>query len=71
MQIFAVQRQRLPSAKAFSVVEAMIAVLIGSIVLGMSAPMISSQLKRNNMNDVQFQVLNKKNSRFASRSTSK
>ncbi len=60
VQIFAVQRQMLSSAKAFSVAEAMIAVLIGSIVLGMSAPMISSQLKRNNMNDVQFQVLNKK-----------
>ena len=60
VQIVAVQRQMLSSAKAFSVAEAMIAVLIGSIVLGMSAPMISRQLKRNNMNDVQFQVLNKK-----------
>ena len=60
VQIVAIQRQMLSSAKAFSVAEAMIAVLIASIVLGMSAPMISRQLKRNNMNDVQFQVLNKK-----------
>lgn len=60
VQIVAVQRQMLSSAKAFSVAEAMIVVLIGSIVLGMSAPMISRQLKHNNMNDVQFQVLNKK-----------
>ena len=34
--------------------------LIGTIALGMSAPMISIQLKNETMNNVQFQVLNKK-----------
>lgn len=46
--------------KGFSVAEAMIALLIGSLVLGFSAPMITKQIKYNNMSDVQMQVLNKK-----------
>lgn len=46
--------------KAFSVAEAMIALLIGSLILGASAPMISKQLKHNNMSDAQVQVLNRK-----------
>jgi len=46
--------------KAFSVAEAMIALLIGSLVLGYSAPMIAGQIKHNNMSDVQAQVLNRK-----------
>ena len=43
--------------KAFSVAEAAIALLIGAIVLGMSAPMISRQIKFNNASDVQISVL--------------
>ena len=35
----------------------MIALLIGSLVLGASAPMISKQLKRNSVTDTQLQVL--------------
>ena len=46
--------------KAFSVAEAMIALLIGSLILGYSAPMITGQIKHNNMSDVQAQVLNRK-----------
>ena len=46
--------------KAFSVAEAMIALLIGSLILGYSAPMIAGQIKHNNMSDVQAQVLNRK-----------
>ena len=38
----------------------MIALLIGSLILGYSAPMIAKQLKHNNMSDVQVQVLNRK-----------
>ncbi len=43
--------------KAFSVAEAMIAVLIGSIALGMAAPMITKQIKTQNFTDTQFDVL--------------
>ena len=45
---------------AFSVAEAMIALLIGTIVLGFSAPMISKQIKHNNFNDIQYEMLSKK-----------
>ena len=48
------------TSNAFSVAEAMISLLIGSIILGLFAPMISKQLKHNNMSDVQAQVLNRK-----------
>ncbi len=44
--------------QAFSVAEAMIALLIGSFILGYSAPIITSQIKHNNMSDMQVQVLN-------------
>ncbi len=56
--------------KAFSVAEAMIALLIGSLVLGFSAPMISRQIKYNNMSDVQMQVLNKKIEQLRANQTS-
>ena len=46
--------------KGFSVAEAMIALLIGSIALGMSAPMITKQVKQNNYSNVQYSVMNKK-----------
>ena len=38
----------------------MIALLIGTIVLGFSAPMISRQLKHNNYSDAQAQIINKR-----------
>ena len=38
----------------------MIALLIGSLILGYSAPLITNQIKHNNMSDVQAQVLNRK-----------
>ncbi len=50
----------LKPAKAFSVAEAMIALLIGTLVLGFSAPMISKQLKHNDFTSIQTQILNKK-----------
>ena len=43
--------------KAFSVAEAMVALLIGSVALGVAAPMMTKQMKRENFNDAQFQVL--------------
>ena len=45
---------------AFSVAEALIALLIASLILGMSAPMISKQIKHNNLFSVQTSMLNKK-----------
>lgn len=45
---------------AFSVAEALVALLIGSLILGASAPMISKQLKHNNFTDVQASIINKK-----------
>ena len=41
-------------------VEAMIVLLIGTIALGMSAPMISKQLRNETLNSAQFQVINRK-----------
>ena len=56
-----IQKKTLKSnKKGFSVAEAFIALAIGGIVLGMSAPLISKQLQHNNMNDVQYQLLLKK-----------
>ena len=43
--------------KAFSIAEAMIALLIGTIILGFSAPMISKQVKNNNLTNTQMQIL--------------
>ena len=48
------------SKKAFSVAEATIALLIGSVALGMAAPMITKQIKYNNMSEVQTRVLNQR-----------
>ncbi len=45
--------------RAFSIAEAMIVFLVVSIVLGMSAPMISKQIKYNNFSDAQISVLNR------------
>lgn len=44
-------------SKAFSVAEAMIALLIGSLALGMAAPMITKQIKTQNFTDAQFVAL--------------
>ena len=49
------QKQQL--LNAFSLAEAMIVLLVATIALGMSAPMISRQLKNETANDIQFQVL--------------
>lgn len=53
--------------KAFSVAEATIALLIGSIALGMAAPMITKQIKQNNFNDTQFSLLNQQNNNLLER----
>ena len=45
------------SKKAFSIAEALIALLIGSLILGMSAPMISKQLKFQNYSDIQIRQI--------------
>ena len=50
---------KLIPTRAFSLVETMIVLLIGTIALGMSAPMISKQIKHNDMNVVQFSVINR------------
>ena len=54
------QSQSLIPINAFSVAEAMIALLIGTIVLGFSAPMITKQLKHNDFTSIQAQIMNKK-----------
>ena len=59
-QGFEPQVLKLTPIRAFSIAEAMIALLIGSLVLGFSAPMITKQLKHNNFTSVQSQILNKK-----------
>ena len=61
-KLFFVQQtfSRIKYKKAFSVAEAMIALLIGTIVLGFSAPMISKQMKHNNFNAIQYEMLSKK-----------
>ncbi len=45
--------------KAFSVAEVAIALLIGSIMLGMAAPMITKQMKNENIESVQIEILKK------------
>ena len=47
--------------KGFSVAEAFIVLLIGSIALGMSAPMITKQIKQSNFTDTQFRFINRQN----------
>lgn len=48
------------SLKAFSVAEAMIALLIGTIALGMSAPMITKTMKNSDFSSLQVSLLGKK-----------
>lgn len=43
--------------KGFSVAEAMIALLIGSLALGMAAPMITKQVKHQNFQDVYYRKI--------------
>ena len=43
--------------KGFSVAEGMIALLIGSVALGMAAPMITKQIKQQNFQDAQYRIL--------------
>ena len=43
--------------KAFSIAEATIALLIGSIILGMAAPMITKQIKNQSLTNTQMQIL--------------
>lgn len=45
--------------KAFSVAEVAIALLIGSIILGMAAPMITKQMKSGNIESVQLEIIKK------------
>ena len=47
------------SKKGFSIAEALVALLIGSLILGFSAPMISKQIKHNNFSDTQTQIINR------------
>ena len=56
----ATQGLSLIPVKAFSLAETMIVILIGTIALGMSAPMISRQLRSETLNSAQFQVINRK-----------
>lgn len=46
--------------KGFSVAEAMIALLIGSVALGMAAPMITKQIKQSNFADAQARLFNQR-----------
>ena len=52
------KRKKIP---AFSVAEATITLLIGSIALGMAAPMITKQIKQNNFTDTQFSLIKNQN----------
>ena len=45
---------------AFSVAEAFVTLLIGSLVLGVSAPLISKQIKQNDFSSAQYNVLSSK-----------
>ena len=57
---FAPQGLKPTPTRAFSVAEAMIVLLIGTIILGFSAPMISKQLQHNNFSNIQSQILSSK-----------
>jgi len=48
---------KLNLVKAFSLAEAMIVILIGTIALGMAAPMITKQLKNETLTNTQMQIL--------------
>ena len=54
---FSLNQNCLKRNKAFSVAEAMIALLIGSVALGMAAPMITKQIKQQNFQEVQYRIL--------------
>jgi len=56
---FVLQRLSLIPARAFSVAEVAIALLIGSIILGMAAPMITKQIKNEETQYVQIEILKK------------
>ena len=45
---------------AFSIAEAFIMLLIVSVALGAAAPMVTKQIKHNNLSDVQMQVVNRR-----------
>ncbi len=45
--------------KAFSIAEMAIAMVIGSIILGMAAPMITKQMKNENIESVQLEIIKK------------
>lgn len=45
--------------KAFSIAEMAMALVIGSIILGMAAPMITKQMKNENIESVQIEILKK------------
>jgi len=54
------QNKNIKRIKAFSIAEAMIALLIGTIVLGMSAPIITKSLKNGNIANIQLNILGKR-----------
>ena len=43
------------SKKGFSIAEALVALLIGSLILGFSAPMISKQINLNQVKNIKIQ----------------
>ena len=57
---FAPQGLSLTLAKAFSIAEAMIVFTIVSVAIASVAPMISKQVKYNEMSDLQAKVLNQR-----------
>lgn len=54
------QNKNIKRIKAFSLAEAMIALLIGTIVLGMAAPVITKSLKDGNIANIQLNILGKR-----------
>lgn len=54
-------KKQINFTNGFSVAEAMIALLIGSLALGMAAPMITKQIKQNNFADTQFSIISSQN----------
>lgn len=54
------QNKNIKRIKAFSLAEAMIALLIGTIVLGMSAPVITKSLKNGSIANIQLNILGKR-----------
>ena len=52
-----INTNKLKQQTAFSIAEALIALLIGSLILGMSAPLITKQIKNQTLTDTQLQIL--------------